>query len=140
LDENRIDSCYVRYEVFTAVTMKNAEYWDVTPCGPCKNRVWEERITSIRVTRIGELGTTLAVTSNRSKLRGNTLYTKAFLRSLLRLLVTANVVHSSSIRVSLVMEAMRSPETSVLTRATWRHIPDDCFLQDFSLIVRRIFW
>jgi hypothetical protein len=27
-----------RVEVFTAVTMKNAVFWDVTPCGPCKNR------------------------------------------------------------------------------------------------------
>jgi hypothetical protein len=27
----------VRFEVFTAVTMKNAIFWDVTPCGSCKN-------------------------------------------------------------------------------------------------------
>jgi hypothetical protein len=25
-------------EVFTAVTMKNGVFWDVTPCGSCKNR------------------------------------------------------------------------------------------------------
>jgi hypothetical protein len=30
--------CYVRFEVFTAVTMKNGVFWDVTPCGSCKNR------------------------------------------------------------------------------------------------------
>jgi hypothetical protein len=29
---------YVRFEVFTAVTMKNGVFWDVMPCGPCKNR------------------------------------------------------------------------------------------------------
>jgi hypothetical protein len=29
---------YVRFEVFTAVTMKNEVFWDVTPCGCCKNR------------------------------------------------------------------------------------------------------
>jgi hypothetical protein len=29
---------YVRFEVFTAVTMKNGVFWDVTPCGTCKNR------------------------------------------------------------------------------------------------------
>jgi hypothetical protein len=29
---------YVRFEVFTAMTMKNVVYWDVTPCGSCKNR------------------------------------------------------------------------------------------------------
>jgi hypothetical protein len=29
---------YVRFEVFTAVTMKNGVFWDVTPCGSCKSR------------------------------------------------------------------------------------------------------
>jgi hypothetical protein len=29
---------YVRFEVFTAVTMKNGVFWDVTPCGSCENR------------------------------------------------------------------------------------------------------
>jgi hypothetical protein len=53
----------------------------------------------IRVTRIGELGTTLAVTSNRS---------------MRRLLVTASVVPTSPILVTLMKEA----ETSVLTRVT----------------------
>jgi hypothetical protein len=28
----------VRFEVFTAVTMKNVVFWDVTPYGSCKNR------------------------------------------------------------------------------------------------------
>jgi hypothetical protein len=28
---------FVRFEVFTAVTMKNAVFWDVTPCGSGKN-------------------------------------------------------------------------------------------------------
>jgi hypothetical protein len=28
----------IRFEVFTAVTMKNNVFWDVTPCGSCKNR------------------------------------------------------------------------------------------------------
>jgi hypothetical protein len=27
----------VRFEVFTAVTMKNGVFCDVTPCGSCKN-------------------------------------------------------------------------------------------------------
>jgi hypothetical protein len=31
---------WVRYEVFTAVTMKNGVFWDVTPCGSCKNLVF----------------------------------------------------------------------------------------------------
>jgi hypothetical protein len=29
---------YVRFEVFTAVNMKNGVFWDVTPYGSCKNR------------------------------------------------------------------------------------------------------
>jgi hypothetical protein len=28
----------VRFEVFTAVTMKNGVFWAVRPCGSCKNR------------------------------------------------------------------------------------------------------
>jgi hypothetical protein len=32
------DQSCVKFEVFTAVTMKNGVYWDVTPCGSCRNR------------------------------------------------------------------------------------------------------
>jgi hypothetical protein len=28
----------LRFEVLTLVTMKNAVFWDVTPCDSCKNR------------------------------------------------------------------------------------------------------
>jgi hypothetical protein len=64
----------VRFEVFTAVTMKNGVFWDVTSCGSCKNRRFAgEHSASInRITRIGELGKTLAVISNRRTLRRNT--------------------------------------------------------------------
>jgi hypothetical protein len=31
----------VRFEVFTAVTMKNVVFWDVTTYGSCKNRRFE---------------------------------------------------------------------------------------------------
>jgi hypothetical protein len=55
-----------RFEVFTAVAMKNGVFWDVTPVDLVKTDVSEELSASlIRMTRISELGTTLAVTSNR---------------------------------------------------------------------------
>jgi hypothetical protein len=68
--------------------------------------VSEERIASvIRVTGIGELGTMLVVTRKRR--------------------FTTNVVPSSPILVTVMMEAIGSSETSVSTRATWYHIPED---------------
>jgi hypothetical protein len=99
---------YVSFEVLTAVTMKNGVFWDVTPCGSCKNRVSEVLSASfIRVTRIVELGTTLAVTSNRGTLRRNTK------------------------RESLMKESLSSSETSVLITTTRRNITQNAIFHIF---------
>jgi hypothetical protein len=58
------DKYCLRLGVFTAVTMENVVFWDVAPYGSLATNVSEKRIISIiRVKRISELETTLAVTS-----------------------------------------------------------------------------
>jgi hypothetical protein len=42
---------YVTFEIFTAVTMKNAVFWDVTSCGSCKNRRSSETLALTRAAR-----------------------------------------------------------------------------------------
>jgi hypothetical protein len=34
----------IRFEVFTAVTTKNGVFWDVTPCGSCKNPTFRRNL------------------------------------------------------------------------------------------------
>jgi hypothetical protein len=60
------------------------------------------------------------------------MYTIVFLRSVRRLLVTANVVPGSPILVTLMMDVPRPFNKTVLTRATRRNIQEDGILHSHS--------
>jgi hypothetical protein len=94
---------HVNFFVFTTVTMKNEVFWVVITRGSCDNRRFGE---TYRFHHQGDksrdLGTKLAVSSKRRAL----LATYCYYCSYLPILVT------------LMMEATRSSETSVLTRTT----------------------
>jgi hypothetical protein len=84
----------------------------------------EPNVSFIRVTRIGELGTTLAVTSNGRTLR--------------RLIVTASVVPSSSILVTLMREALSSSETSVLKKPHGVTSHKTPFFNNYTILFLRV--
>jgi hypothetical protein len=92
--------------------IKHTASWDVTQCGSCKNRRFGEiyRLHH-QGKRISELYTTFPVNSDWGTHPTN-----------------ANVVPSSLILFTLMMEAISSSKTSVLTRIMRHNIPEDGIL------------
>jgi hypothetical protein len=96
------------------VTTKNAVFWDAKHCGSCNNRRFgatyrlHDQFDKNRLAR-----------NNVSSNQQLSLY------RVLRMLVNAKTVPSLPILVKLMMEAIRCPETSALTRTTRLNITSD---------------
>jgi hypothetical protein len=97
---------YVRFEVFTAVTMKNAVFWDVALCRSCVNRhfggMYRLHLPGRKIRDLqppAHAGSSLADFSTRK------------------------------------METIRFSETSVHTRSTQHHIPEDGILQTLNCLL-----
>jgi hypothetical protein len=85
-------------------------------------------VSSGLLRRVALVRTDVSEELSASIIRATTIGGLVFLGNVLQLQVTAIVVPSSPILVSLMKEEPGSSETSVLTRATRRNIPEDGIL------------
>jgi hypothetical protein len=113
------------------VTMKKTMFWYIMPCGSCKNRRFGG---TYRLHHEGDKNWRARNNASSNQQPKHAAHI-VFLCSVLRLLVTASVVPSSLFLLTLMIEAIRSPEMSVLAGATRRNIAEDGILQaEFCLL------
>jgi hypothetical protein len=96
------------------MAVKNAVLWDVMPHGSCKNRCSNRLYHRDDKNRRG-----------RNNVSSNWQPNSSQHALVANLIVTDNVMPSSLNLVTLMMEALCSSETLVLTRATQHNIPED---------------
>jgi hypothetical protein len=121
----KTDRHCVRFEVLKVVTTKNDVWWDI------KIQFVPHRWHYVSATEPNQL--TLC---KMWGIHGGDYEECRLLgyKNPVRLLVTANIVPSSPILVTqMMMDAIRSSETSVLTRATRLNIPEDGMLHGQAL-------
>jgi hypothetical protein len=112
--------CYIRFEVFMAVTVKNAVFWDVASCRSCVSR---------------RFGRNYRLYLHGMKIRERVTRVSRWLQSephpvgvfdrLLSLQPPTHSGYSLADFHTMKIEAILSSETSVRRRSTRRHIPED---------------
>jgi hypothetical protein len=116
---------YVRFEVFTAVTVKNVIFWDIMSCGSYKNQHFGGMF-HLHDQDGGDMFLQ-SVTSYKCRMashprREHSSYKILFIQ------VNFMCACTDSRYRTLGNVAIRSSETLILTRATWHHIPEEGIL------------
>jgi hypothetical protein len=113
------------------VTVKNAVFWDVTPCGSCQSRylggiyhLHQHSGKNQRARNHGSSNQQLKHTDVSEECTASIIRVE-IISELGTTYAVTSVVSISLIVSTLTIEATIFSETSSLTRSTWHHIPED---------------